>query len=203
MGVAAGQSLTSAARIGKVVGACAIDTDASNDATCLDAFMRRFGARALRRPLTAEEIAFYKSVYGTDTKADPAAYADVIGVMLNAPQFLYFVEHGDQMTASPNVYQVSPYRARFASLVSILADATRRRAVASGANDGTLARRPRSTSGRSSGSTPIRARRRPSRSSSPIGSKPKISPRSMRTTRPDVPSTSPASICPSPSSASR
>ena len=49
--VALGAALTTTARLGTVVGACATDTSTSNDATCLDAFIKKFGARALRRPL--------------------------------------------------------------------------------------------------------------------------------------------------------
>src|SRR4029078_3888479 len=110
VGVAMGAALTTSARIGTVVGACATDGNASNDADCLDKFIQRFGSKVLRRPVTPEETTFYKSVYGASTAADPAAYADVIGVMLNAPQFLYFVEHGSTAVAGqPNVYEVSPF----------------------------------------------------------------------------------------------
>ena len=49
--VALGAALTTPARLGTVVGACATDTSTSNDATCLDTFIKKFGARALRRPL--------------------------------------------------------------------------------------------------------------------------------------------------------
>jgi hypothetical protein len=110
VGVAMGAALTTPARLGKVVGACATDTDATNDGDCLDKFIQRFGTEVLRRPPSADETTFYKSVYGTSTAADPAAYADVIGVMLNTPQFLYFVEHGDAPVAGQaEVYEVSPY----------------------------------------------------------------------------------------------
>ena len=108
--VAAAAALTTPARIGTVVGACAADSVASNDATCLDAFVRKFGARALRRPLTSDEVDFYKSAYGATTTADPGAYADLIGVLLAAPEFLYFVEHGDAaVPGQSGVYQVSAY----------------------------------------------------------------------------------------------
>src|SRR4029079_1021975 len=46
---ALGAALTTTARLGTVVGSCATDTSTSNDATCLDAFIKKFGARALRR----------------------------------------------------------------------------------------------------------------------------------------------------------
>jgi uncharacterized protein DUF1592/uncharacterized protein DUF1588/uncharacterized protein DUF1595 len=100
IGNAMGAALTSVSRLGTVVGACATDADATNDAACLTSFIQSFGARALRRPVTASDVTFYESVYGSDTTADPAAYADVIAVMLNAPEFLYFVEHGDQPVAN-------------------------------------------------------------------------------------------------------
>jgi hypothetical protein len=99
VGVGMGASLTTPARLGTVVGTCATDGDSSNDAACLTSFIQGFGARALRRPLGADDLAFYASIYGSDPTADPAAYADVIGVLLQAPDFLYFVEHGDQPVA--------------------------------------------------------------------------------------------------------
>ncbi|HEY7373014.1 MAG TPA: DUF1592 domain-containing protein [Polyangia bacterium] len=108
--VALGAALTTSARLGKVVGACATDTSTSNDATCLDTFVKTFGARALRRPLTSDEVAFYTTAYGSSTAASAAAYADLIGVFATAPELMYFVEHGDTAVAGqPNVYDVSPY----------------------------------------------------------------------------------------------
>jgi hypothetical protein len=108
--VALGAALTTSARLGKVVGACATDTSTSNDATCLDTFVKTFGARALRRPLTSDEVTFYTGAYGSSTTASAASYADLIGVLATAPEFMYFVEHGDTAVAGqPNVYDVSPY----------------------------------------------------------------------------------------------
>ncbi len=110
LGVAAGAALTKPARLGSVVGACATDQDASNDATCLSEFVARLGARALRRPLEPDEVTFYESVYGADKAANPAAYADVIGVLLNAPQMVYFVEHGSsEVAGKPGIYALSGY----------------------------------------------------------------------------------------------
>lgn len=92
---ALGSGFTAPERLGTVVGACATDEHAGNDEACVSAFIRRFGARALRRPLDADDQRFYREVYGSDPAADAAAYADVITVMLSAPEFLYFVEHGE------------------------------------------------------------------------------------------------------------
>jgi hypothetical protein len=93
VGLAVGKQLAAPARLGTLLGACATDTDASNDDACIDGFIARFGARALRRPLDADERAFYRSVYAA-TGIDPLGVADLVAVLLGAPQFLYLVEHG-------------------------------------------------------------------------------------------------------------
>jgi len=94
VGVRVGALLTQTARLQRVAGACATDDDSDNDADCRDGFIRKFGARALRRPLRDDEVTFYREVYGSNAQADAAAYGDVIAVLLNAPDFVYFVEHG-------------------------------------------------------------------------------------------------------------
>jgi hypothetical protein len=110
VGVATAAALTTPARLASVVGACATDTDAGNDAACLSELIARLGERALRRPLDADELAFYESVYGADKTANPAAYADVIAVLLNSPQLVYFIEHGgSELTGKPGVFELSGY----------------------------------------------------------------------------------------------
>jgi hypothetical protein len=98
---AAGRELTSTtARRTALVGACATDTNTANDAQCLRDFITRFGRLVHRRPLTAEDVTFYASVAGT-TPVDAAVLADVIGLMLTSPQFLYHFEEGDPMASGP------------------------------------------------------------------------------------------------------
>jgi hypothetical protein len=110
IGIAVAKALTSDERFGAVVGSCATDADASNDAACLKTFIQTFGPRALGRPITSADIAFYSDVYGSDPTADPDAYADVITVMLNAPEFLYSVEHGDKpVEGLPGVYTLTAH----------------------------------------------------------------------------------------------
>jgi hypothetical protein len=110
LGVAAAAALTTPARLARVVGACASDQDASNDASCLTEMIARLGARALRRPLDAAELSFYGDVYGADKTPNPAAYADVLGVLLNAPQMLYFVEHGaSEVSGKSGIFELSSY----------------------------------------------------------------------------------------------
>jgi hypothetical protein len=108
--LAVGAALTTRERLGAVVGACATDSDASNDDACITAFIQRFGERALRRPLTTDEVAFYRVFYGPGTAIDAAGFGDLIGGLLNAPQFLYQVEHADEAVAGrPGAFALSAY----------------------------------------------------------------------------------------------
>lgn len=110
LGVKVGRALTRGERLGLVVGECAADDTPENDEACLAEFITTFGERALRRPLTEDDVAFYKKVYGSDPVATPEAYADVIGVMLNSPEFLYLVEHGEaEDPERPQVFRLSAY----------------------------------------------------------------------------------------------
>jgi hypothetical protein len=89
-----GQQLTSTAtRLTTLMGACATDTSTANDATCLSSFVGRWGSRVLRYPLGADDITFYVSIAG-NTPVAPAAVADVITALVNAPETLYRIEHG-------------------------------------------------------------------------------------------------------------
>ncbi len=106
--LAVGTALTAEGRLERSVGGCATDDDADNDGACRDTFIERFGARALRRPLAADEVDFYRSVYGADATADPLAYADLVTVFLNAPEFVYFVEHGgEEVAGTPGLYELT------------------------------------------------------------------------------------------------
>lgn len=92
--VALGVALTSSAeRLRALAGACAVDADPANDSACLDAFLRRFGRRALRRPLTGEDLTFYRDVV-QDSPTSAADYADMVALLVTSPAFLYAVELG-------------------------------------------------------------------------------------------------------------
>ena len=96
VGVALGASLTEdPGHLELLAGTCATDADTANDDACVDAFLRSFGARALRRPLDDADVAFYRDVVGTDG-VEPADYADMVTMLVSAPHFLYLVEHGQE-----------------------------------------------------------------------------------------------------------
>ncbi|MDC0743094.1 DUF1588 domain-containing protein [Polyangium mundeleinium] len=105
-----GKALTaSPSRLAELAGACATDADAANDDACLDDMIRRFGERALRRPVTDEDVAFYRGPAGA-APFDAADYADVVALLLNAPHLMYFVEHGQDgsdSTAPLDAYELA------------------------------------------------------------------------------------------------
>jgi len=76
-----------------IAGSCATDTNTSNDDACVDAFIRKVGALAHRRPVTDEDVAFYRTVAGSE-KVSAAALGDVVAALLASPRSLYHVEHG-------------------------------------------------------------------------------------------------------------
>ncbi len=94
LGLRVGEVLgTSATRRGRLLGTCATDASAANDETCLTDFISRFGRLALRRPLDADDVAFYRAAV-SEPPVSPLAVQKVVALMLTAPEFLYFVEHG-------------------------------------------------------------------------------------------------------------
>ena len=99
--VALGRELTSSpARRTALLGACATDGDAGNDDSCLRAFVASFGQRVLRRPLTGTDQTLYRDAAGA-APVDPAAVADVIALLLTAPEALYHVEIPREETQGP------------------------------------------------------------------------------------------------------
>lgn len=110
VGAAIGRALTQPARLAAIAGECATDADPTNDAACRTGFILRFGARALRHPLSPDEVDFYASVYDADGTSPESAYATLITVLLNAPHFLYFVEPAtDEVPGKPGMYALSAH----------------------------------------------------------------------------------------------
>jgi hypothetical protein len=95
-----GMELTATSeRLEDLAGVCATDVDPANDDACLDGMIRRLGERALRRPVTDDDVAFYRGPAG-GPPFESADYADVVALLLNAPHLLYFVEHGQEGDSS-------------------------------------------------------------------------------------------------------
>lgn len=73
------------------------DKWAWNDQKCRDAFVRRFGLRAFRRPLTDDEVKRYSAVFSEQARVS-RRFLDgarvVVEAMLQSPNFLFHVEAG-------------------------------------------------------------------------------------------------------------
>lgn len=71
---------------------------AGQEAACVDEFVRGFGKRALRRPLTDAEVDRYKMLF-TEGKTTGGSFGSGIGLVVSAilqsPSFLYRVELGE------------------------------------------------------------------------------------------------------------
>jgi hypothetical protein len=105
-------------RIGELVGRALTSSPARLSAlapcsgsasVCIDQLIDRLGKRAFRRPLQSEERTFLREVYASDSIQAEAA-RDLVTVLLNAPQFVYMVEFGDDAVAgSSNSYELNDY----------------------------------------------------------------------------------------------
>lgn len=111
LSVATAAALTSSReRIAEVMGACANDGDGSNDATCLADFVRRFGAKAFRAPLTEDDVTFFTTA--GEIPANPtgaAEVATVIGLILTSPEVVYQMEHGVDDGPETGLVDLSAY----------------------------------------------------------------------------------------------
>lgn len=96
---AVGKSIVkTTARLTAAAGTCATDASTANDSPCLEDFIRNFGRRVLRRPLSDQDVTFYRQVAGATLERED--YQDLITVLLSAPGFLYFVEESPEGTPS-------------------------------------------------------------------------------------------------------
>lgn len=91
-----------------LLGDCYASTGAAAD-TCVTNFIARVGARMLKRPLAADEKAFYREVYDVTGAVDARAVKDILVVMLNAPQMIYHVEDHGTLDGAKSVVALSPY----------------------------------------------------------------------------------------------
>jgi len=110
--VAVGDAATKTSeRLAALAGDCA--TQSSLASSCLDAFLADFGARALRRPLTDEELAEYRDIAEGDSPkaANPAeAIRNVVVSLLLSPRFANHLELDGKDLAGKNAYiALDPY----------------------------------------------------------------------------------------------
>jgi uncharacterized protein DUF1592/uncharacterized protein DUF1588/uncharacterized protein DUF1595/uncharacterized protein DUF1585/uncharacterized protein DUF1587 len=84
---------------------------AADEAACGVQFIQQFGAKAFRRPLTAEEVADYTAFFEGERANSSFAGAVQLTTetFLQAPQFLYRMELGDPATAATDRIKLTSY----------------------------------------------------------------------------------------------
>ena len=95
---AAERMALNAFRAGDVNGLVPCKPASARDAKCRDQFVRAFGEKAFRRPLTDVEVRRY-TISSPSRRATAGKFLDgarvVVEAMLQSPKFLFHVEAGD------------------------------------------------------------------------------------------------------------
>lgn len=99
------------AAVGNLPGLLGCDPAAAGEDACATDFIGRFGARAFRRPLQADEARDYQALYGgTKGKFGFATAIElVVRAFLQSPIFLYRLELGMPTPKQSAVLRLSPY----------------------------------------------------------------------------------------------
>jgi hypothetical protein len=79
----------------------------TQDTPCRDQFIRTFGQRAFREPLTDAQVQTYTAVFSAEASFSDGVHA-VVEAMLQSPFFLYRRELGTPVPGVPNRYALSP-----------------------------------------------------------------------------------------------
>lgn len=81
------------------------------DAACLGSFIKTFGRRAFRRPLTDSEVQGYLGLgaLGVEDRNFYTAVDLVIRAILQDPSFLYRVEAGDAVAGRPGLFRLDDH----------------------------------------------------------------------------------------------
>ena len=82
-----------------------------DDAVCFESFVRGFGRRAFRRPLTQDEVERYLSMleFGAERDDFNEAVEAAVRTMLSSPSFLYRVEVGEPLAGTDGVFVLGDY----------------------------------------------------------------------------------------------
>lgn len=96
------------ARRDQVIGCTA--TAASDDPCALD-FVRALGRRALRRPLSDDEVESFAALmtYAEETGDAWLGIETIVGALLQHPEFLYRVETGEPVDGEPGLFRLRPH----------------------------------------------------------------------------------------------
>jgi hypothetical protein len=105
---AAARLVADAAKRDQVIGCVPAGAD---DQACLRSFIVSFGRRALRRPLTSDEIDQYLAFSALSLEANDfyVGAGMVIAALLQDPEFLYRIERGEPVRGRPGLYRLGDH----------------------------------------------------------------------------------------------
>ncbi|HEX4925670.1 MAG TPA: DUF1592 domain-containing protein [Bdellovibrionales bacterium] len=96
------------ANLSSVAGSCSSATPVT--ANCLSTFIRTFGQRVFRRPLTPAETSELQAAYQLYSTVKSEAFISLIMSMLVAPAFMYkFEVSGAAISGRDDLFELSPY----------------------------------------------------------------------------------------------
>jgi len=107
----------------------------TSDATCRQQFIRTFGKRAFRAPITPDQLQTYETLFTSQTSFSDSVHV-VVQAMLQSPYFLYRRELGE--AGADGHYALTPYEVA-ASLAYLLVGSTPDDALLAAADAGQLA----------------------------------------------------------------
>ncbi|MBL4688726.1 MAG: DUF1592 domain-containing protein [Nannocystaceae bacterium] len=105
---AAARLVADAPRLATVVGC---QPNGPDDAECFESFVRTFGRRAFRRPLSDDEVEQYMEMAAFAVERDDfnEGVEAALRAMLSAPSFLYRVEIGEPVDGVEGVFALEDY----------------------------------------------------------------------------------------------
>ncbi|MEZ4447414.1 MAG: DUF1588 domain-containing protein [Polyangiaceae bacterium] len=96
----ASQVANDPATVAALLGICSGTTsEALDDPSCLDAFLRHYGRKAFRRPLTEDELADFAAFYQQALDQGADGLAALLGRFVAHPNFYYRLEHEGELVA--------------------------------------------------------------------------------------------------------
>lgn len=91
-----------------IAGSCTATTPVT--ASCISTFIRNFGLRVFRRPLTSVEITGFQSAYQMHATNKAEAFTSLIMSMLVSPAFIYKFEiSGEAVEGRDDLFELSAY----------------------------------------------------------------------------------------------
>lgn len=106
----AGEAIAASEPLAFALTRCPEDARGTRLASCVQSFVARFGERAFRHPPRPAVVTALVALHPDGERLDPRRIGRIVATILQSPEFLYRVEHGQTaVVGAPGVYQLSPF----------------------------------------------------------------------------------------------